>query len=179
MNTYETVFIVRPDASQEELDKNVEFYKGLIEQNGGEIIKVEPWGKLHLAYEIRNSKEGHYFLIQYNAEHDFNDELEKRYRFNEDILRSVVVKIDEKKFKLKPKKDPTPRPDRRGGGRGRDGRDGRDNRDNRDRNPRRPRDDNDSRDNRSADRPSERPAENTEKKEAPEKKEASQEKSAE
>jgi small subunit ribosomal protein S6 len=55
-----------------------------------------------------------YFLIQYKATGNYNDELERRYRYSEDVLRFSIVKIDEKKFKLKPKKDPVQRPDRKG-----------------------------------------------------------------
>ncbi|XOB65980.1 30S ribosomal protein S6 [Deferribacteres bacterium DY0037] len=105
MNTYETVFIVRPDLPQEELDKELEFYKGNIEQHGGKILKVEPWGKQTMAYDIENFREGVYFLIQFEASTEYHDELNLRFRYNENILRFVVVAIDEKKFKLNPKRD--------------------------------------------------------------------------
>ena len=105
MNTYETVFIVRPDLQQEELDKELEFFKSNIEQNGGKIIKVEPWGRVSMAYAIENYSEGYYFLIQFEADENYPDELTKRFRYNENVLRHVVVAIDEKKFKLNPKKD--------------------------------------------------------------------------
>jgi len=105
MNTYETVFIVRPDLPQEELDKELEFYKNNIEQNGGKILKVEPWGKQTMAYDIEDFREGVYFLIQFEADADYHLELNKRFRFNENVLRFVLVAIDEKKFKLNPKRD--------------------------------------------------------------------------
>ena len=105
MNTYETVFIVRPDLPQEELDKELEFYKNNIEQNGGKILKVEPWGKQTMAYDIENFREGVYFLIQFEAETDYHNELTKRFRYNENVLRYALVAIDEKKFKLNPKRD--------------------------------------------------------------------------
>lgn len=105
MNTYETVFIVRPDLPQEELDKELEFYKNNIEQNGGKIIKVEPWGKQTMAYDIENFREGVYFLIQFEADTEYHKELDRRFRYNENVMRFVVVHIDGKKFKLNPKKD--------------------------------------------------------------------------
>jgi len=105
MNTYETVFIVRPDLPQEELDKELEFYKNNIEQHGGTILKVEPWGKQSMAYEIDNFREGVYFLIQFEANTDYNDEINMRFRYNENVMRYVVVAIDDKKFKLNPKRD--------------------------------------------------------------------------
>ena len=105
MNTYETVFIVRPDLQQEELDKELEFYKNNIEQNGGKILKVEPWGKQTMAYDIENFREGVYFLIQFEADTEYHKELSMRFRYNENVLRFVLVCIDEKKFKLNPKRD--------------------------------------------------------------------------
>jgi len=105
MNTYETVFIVRPDLPQEETDQVLEFVKNNIEQHGGKILKVEPWGKQTMAYDIENFKDGYYFLIQYEADENYNNELTLRYRYNESILRHVIVAIDEKKFKLNPKRD--------------------------------------------------------------------------
>jgi len=109
MRPYETVFIVRPDMTQEEVDQVLEFYKDNITKNGGEIVKVDPWGKQTMAYEIENVREGYYFLIQYNADENYNDELERRYRYSEDVLRFVIVQLDEKKFKAAPKKDAAPR----------------------------------------------------------------------
>ena len=105
MNTYETVFIVRPDLQQEDLDKELEFYKNNIEQNGGRIIKVEAWGRVTMAYSIENYAEGYYYLIQFEAPEGYPEELTMRYRYNENVLRFVIVAIDEKKFKLNPKKD--------------------------------------------------------------------------
>jgi small subunit ribosomal protein S6 len=105
MKTYETVFIVRPDLQQEELDKELEFYKNNIEQHGGKIIKVEPWGRQTMAYEIENFRDGYYFLIQFEANEDYYKELTMRFRYNENVVRFVLVAIDDKKFKLNPKRD--------------------------------------------------------------------------
>lgn len=105
MNTYETVFIVRPDLQQDEIEKELEFYKNNIEQNGGRIIKVEPWGRVTMAYAIENYAEGYYYLIQFEADEKYPDELTKRFRYNENVLRFVIVAIDEKKFKLNPRRD--------------------------------------------------------------------------
>ncbi len=109
MRTYETVFVMKPDLGADAQSGHIEFYKENITKNGGEILAVEPWGKLTLAYKIKNFSEGIYTLIQFKAATDYVDELEKRYKFNEDVLRYVVVMIDEKKFKLKPRKDPVKR----------------------------------------------------------------------
>lgn len=107
MRTYETVFILKPNLTADEQTKHIDFYKENITKNGGEIVNVELWGKQQLAYTIDNHVDGIYVLIQFNADNVYvNEELEKRFKFNEDIIRYVVVMLDEKKFKLKPRKDP-------------------------------------------------------------------------
>lgn len=107
MRTYETVFILKPNLTADEQTKHIDFYKDNITKHGGEIVNVELWGKLQLAYAIENHTDGIYVLIQFNAETSYaNGELEKRFQFNEDVIRYVIVMLDEKKFKLKPRKEP-------------------------------------------------------------------------
>lgn len=105
MRTYETVFILNPEFGADAQAEQINFYKENITSNGGEILAVENWGKLTLAYKIEKFTEGVYVLIQFNAPNDYIPELEKRFKFNEDVIRYVVVMVDEKKFKLKPKKE--------------------------------------------------------------------------
>ena len=109
MRTYETVFVLKPDLGADAQSEQVEFYKENITKNGGEIINHESWGKLTLAYKIKKFSEGIYNLIQFKANTDYIAELERRYKYNEDVLRYIVVMIDEKKFKLKPRKEPVKR----------------------------------------------------------------------
>ena len=110
MRTYETIFILKSELTTEEQEKHIEFYKENITSHGGEIVKMEVWGKQALAYPIEKSTEGFYVLIQFKAEGDYvNDELEKRYQFNEDVIRYVIVMLDEKKFKQNPRKEPVRR----------------------------------------------------------------------
>lgn len=107
MRTYESIFILKSELTTEEQEKHIEFYKDNITSHGGEIVKLEVWGKQALAYPIEKSTEGFYVLIQFKAEGDYvNDELEKRYQFNEDVIRYVIVMLDEKKFKQNPRKEP-------------------------------------------------------------------------
>ncbi len=105
--------MLNPGLGTDAVAEQIEFYKDNITKNGGEIIKVEQWGKLTLAYKIENYSEGIYVLIQFNAATDYVPELERRYQYNENILRYIVVMIDGKKFKLQPRKDPVKR-ERRG-----------------------------------------------------------------
>jgi small subunit ribosomal protein S6 len=115
MRTYETLFIVNPDLTQEDAVSVFEKFKTLVTENGGEIINDEAWGKLRLAYEIERKTEGYYFLIQFNSDVNVPAELEKRFKYDESVIRFIVIKIDGKKFKLKKRSDMTQRAPRRGG----------------------------------------------------------------
>lgn len=115
MRTYETLFIVNPDLTQENAAFIFEKFKTLITENGGEIINDEAWGKLKLAYEIKRKSEGYYFLIQFNSDANFPAELEKRFRYDESVIRFIVIKIDGKKFKLKKRSEMAQRSPRREG----------------------------------------------------------------
>ncbi len=107
MRTYETIFILKPELSAEEHEKHIEFYKENITSNGGEIVKVDVWGRQTLAYPIEKHNEGYYVLIQFKANTNYtNEELEKRFQFNENVMRYVVVMLDEKRFKQNPRKEP-------------------------------------------------------------------------
>lgn len=107
MRTYETIFILKPELTAEEHEKHIEFYKENITNHGGEIVKVDVWGKQALAYPIEKHNDGFYVLIQFKAENTYaNVELEKRYQFNENVLRYVIVMLDEKRFKESPRKEP-------------------------------------------------------------------------
>lgn len=109
MRVYETLFIVKPDLSQEDANKVFEQFKELIVKHNGKILHEEAWGKKKLAYKIQKFSEGYYFLINFEAEADFPKELERRFRLNESVIRFIVIKIDGKKFKLRnqPKKEET------------------------------------------------------------------------
>jgi small subunit ribosomal protein S6 len=109
LRTYETVFVLSPELAPNEVTAQAAFYKDNIVKNGGEIITCDEWGKRELAYTIGSFKEAFYVLIQFKAEPAYIGELELRYKYNELILRHVVVMIDEKRFKLKPRKDPARR----------------------------------------------------------------------
>ncbi|MGA1846395.1 30S ribosomal protein S6 [Deferribacter abyssi] len=101
MRTYETLFIVKSDLSQEDAIEVFDSFKENITKNGGKIIHEEIWGKRTLAYKIEKYTEGYYFLINFEAEPTYPKELERRFKLNENVIRFIVVKIDGKKFKLK------------------------------------------------------------------------------
>jgi len=95
MRDYEVVYIIKPGFDDEKYNAIVERYNTLIQNNGGEIVKVDLWGKRRLAYEIEKLREGYYVLVQFKAETALPEELERNLKIADDIMRYLVVKIPE------------------------------------------------------------------------------------
>ena len=89
MRIYEELFIVRPDATEEEVDPLIEQLKHVITSAGGTIEKAEKWGMRKLAYRVAKHNEGQYILIVFNAKADTVKELERRLRVSD-----MVIKFD-------------------------------------------------------------------------------------
>ena len=91
---YEVVFLVHPDQS-EQVPAMVERYKALIEGGNGTIHRLEDWGRRQLAYPIQNLVKAHYVLMNIEADQAVMNELVETFRFNDAILRNLVIKRDE------------------------------------------------------------------------------------
>ncbi len=94
MRHYEVVFLVHPDQS-EQVPAMIERYKGLIEGGNGKIHRLEDWGRRQLAYPINNLVKAHYVLFNMEADQAVLDELVETFRFNDAILRHLVMRRDE------------------------------------------------------------------------------------
>ena len=94
MRHYEIVFLVHPDQS-EQVPAMIERYKGAIEAGNGKIHRLEDWGRRQLAYPIQNLVKAHYVLMNIEAEQSVLDELVNTFRFNDAILRHLVIRRDE------------------------------------------------------------------------------------
>lgn len=97
MRHYETMFIVRPTLTEEEIKARIEFFKEIITNNNGVVETCLDMGMRNLAYEINKCKRGYYFVIYFKAEPTLITELERNYRINENILRFIVIKYESKK----------------------------------------------------------------------------------
>ena len=97
MRFYETMFVVKPTLTQEEITQQIDFYKAAILNNGAEINATLDMGMRNLAYEIKKNKRGYYFVIYFKAEPKLVLELERLYRINEEVLRFIVIKYESKK----------------------------------------------------------------------------------
>ncbi|MGX1996613.1 30S ribosomal protein S6 [Xanthomonas axonopodis pv. cassiae] len=90
---YEVVFLVHPDQS-EQVPAMIERYKSLIEGGNGTIHRLEDWGRRQLAYPIQNLVKAHYVLLNIEVDQAVLSELVESFRFNDAVLRHLVVKRD-------------------------------------------------------------------------------------
>lgn len=104
MRIYEELFILRPDATEEEVDNIVEQVKQLITGGGGTVDKVEKWGVRKLAYRVDKRNEGLYVLMQFTSAPEPVKEVERRFRVMDDVLKFLTVRIDEKLKKIEKRK---------------------------------------------------------------------------
>jgi small subunit ribosomal protein S6 len=91
MRHYEIVFMVHPDQS-EQVPSMIEKYKGILETDGGKIHRLEDWGRRQLAYPIEKLHKAHYVLINAEATAEAVEELETAFRFNDIVLRNLVMR---------------------------------------------------------------------------------------
>lgn len=104
MRIYEELFIVRPDATDEEVDPLVEQLRNVIAQSGGTLDKTEKWGVRKLAYRVLKYNEGQYILLQFSAKPDTVKEIERRLRVADLVLKFLTVRIDEKLKRIEKRK---------------------------------------------------------------------------
>lgn len=108
MNQYETVFIVTPVLSDDQVKETVKKFKKILTDGGAEILVEEDWGLRKLAYPIKHKTTGFYNLIEFDAEGALIEKLETEFRRDEKIIRFLTFKMDkyavqysDKKKKLK------------------------------------------------------------------------------
>ena len=94
MNQYETVFILTPVLSDEQMKEAVKKYEDYLAKAGAEIVHEEHWGMRKLAYPIQKKSTGFYQLIEYKAEGNVIADVETELKRDERILRFLTVKLD-------------------------------------------------------------------------------------
>jgi len=95
LRKYEVVFVLRPDLDEEKNAAVVDKFQSLIESHGGEITKLDKWGKRRLAYEVKDFREGFYILVKMNAETKVAAELDRVFKITDEVLRHIIVREDE------------------------------------------------------------------------------------
>jgi small subunit ribosomal protein S6 len=112
MNQYETVFIMTPVLSDQQMKETVEKFKGILTNAGAEIINEENWGLKKMAYAIQKKSTGFYQLLEFKAEPQVIEKLEIGFRRDERVIRHLTVKLEkyaalyaEKRRNIKSKKE--------------------------------------------------------------------------
>jgi len=100
MRIYEELFIVSPEAPEEEIDALVEQLRGVVTSGGGSLDKVEKWGLRKLAYRVRKHDEGYYVLLVLSSGPEAIKELERRLRVSPLVVKFLTVRIDERLKKI-------------------------------------------------------------------------------
>ena len=94
MRHYEIVFMVHPDQS-EQVPGMIERYTATIQKDGGQVHRLEDWGRRQLAYPINKIHKAHYILMNVEATNDAMDELSTTFRYNDAVIRNLVIRRDE------------------------------------------------------------------------------------
>lgn len=100
MRTYEALYIVKPDKSDDEIQTISKDVESLVTANGGTIVRSEIWGKRKLAYEVKKQTEGVYVLLRFESKAEFVGRLENHFRLSEDVIRDLVVYFDPQTLRL-------------------------------------------------------------------------------
>ncbi|MBB1073364.1 30S ribosomal protein S6 [Rhodoferax sp. 4810] len=93
MRHYEVIFLVHPSQS-EQVPAMIERYRGNLETHGGKIHRLEDWGRRQLAYPINKVHKAHYVLMNIECDYAALTELENAFRFNDAVLRNLIIKRD-------------------------------------------------------------------------------------
>ena len=127
MRNYEIIFIVRPDVTEEDVDKLIAQMEGVVAGAGGQVEKVEKLGRRRLAYRVEKQREGIYVLFRLQGSGDTVKEFERRLKVIDTVIKYLTVRIDEdleraekfkalrlkqesKKRRAKPPAAPAPQP---------------------------------------------------------------------
>jgi small subunit ribosomal protein S6 len=94
---YEIMLVLDPELDQEEaMEALLQRLQGVVTDGGGEITKMDPWGKRRLAYEVRGNTEGYYVVMNFRSESSVAQELERVVKLTDGVIRHLLVRLDEK-----------------------------------------------------------------------------------
>ena len=116
---YETMYILRPDIAEEEVNKHIEKYNNLLEKMGGKVLDSQMRGKRRLAYPIAKNREGVYVQLSHQGDGQHIEKIEKAMRLSEDVIRYMTIKqegpLPTPKPKVKPSETPNNQEDKKSG----------------------------------------------------------------
>lgn len=95
LKDYECLLILKPDLSEEDVSGVTAMVTNQVTPNGGAIIEEDRWGKRRLAYTVKKQKYGYYLLLRYSGAASDVDEIERSFRFSDNVLKFLTVYFDE------------------------------------------------------------------------------------
>ena len=94
MKDYESIFILNPSIEEAEAEKIVQRLQDVVNGHGGQMLKVEKWGKKRLAYIVRKQKKGEYVLLHFKGQPETVAELERNYKMVDSIIKYLTVRLE-------------------------------------------------------------------------------------
>ena len=103
MNQYEVMYVIDTTLDDQARAALINRFSELVVANGGQVDRVDEWGKRRLAYAINYKTEGYYVYVAFNGSAELPKELSRNLGINENVIRSQIVKLLEKKSSVKPR----------------------------------------------------------------------------
>ncbi|TMD23063.1 MAG: 30S ribosomal protein S6 [Chloroflexi bacterium] len=97
MSAYELMYIVKPELDDQAVQQEIDKVGQLIQTNGGQVKKVTPWGKRRLAYSVKDQREGHYVVEEFDLDQAKVQEVERVLRISDSVFRHLLVRQEEGK----------------------------------------------------------------------------------
>ena len=94
MPQYETMVLLSPNLTDETVEESVQNFSNQVTAGGGEVLKVDRWGKKRLAYPVQRQRHGFYYIVTYKSEPAVVQEIERGMRLNEDTYRYMTIRMD-------------------------------------------------------------------------------------
>lgn len=95
MESYESLFIIRPSLTDEETTSLIDKMKGVVEKHGATLMKVDNWGRKRLAYEVKRERKGTYVYLNFRGPGAVVGELERSYRLEDSIIKFLTIRLEE------------------------------------------------------------------------------------
>jgi len=97
LSAYELMYIVKPELDDQAVQQEIEKVGQLIQTNGGQLKKVTPWGKRRLAYTVKDNREGHYVVAEFDLDQAKVHEVDRVLKISDTVFRHLLVRQDEGK----------------------------------------------------------------------------------
>ncbi len=95
MRAYEIMYIINSELDEEQTTAVMEKFKGIIEKNGGELVKLDKWGKRRLAYEIKRKRDGFYVLMIVNGPPEVVHELDRVFKITDEVIKHMILREED------------------------------------------------------------------------------------